>query len=174
MALYIKHLTLVIAVGIALVSSVAAQLPNQVSKAPVSTPADGKSGNSTEAERLRNERQQQARSLLISLAAEASSFRDQALRGRTLTRIADLLWTVDNQQSRALFRRAWEAGEIADRESKESLHVRNQILTVIGRRDRKLAEEFLQKLKDEQDGSSKSQNSKSNSILNLWSLDEAA
>ena len=169
---YLKRFGLVIALAIGfLVSPAAGQLPNQISKSPVAAPTETtKSPNNTEAERLRNERRQQARSLLISLATEARSFRDQALRGRTLMRIADLLWAVDNEQSRELFRRAWEAGEIADRESKEPLHLRSQILAVVGRRDGRLAEEFLQKIKEEQERSSKSQNSNSN----LWALNEAA
>jgi hypothetical protein len=108
--------------------------------------------------------------LLISLATEARNFRDHALRGRTLMRIADLLWAVDSEQSRELFRRAWEAGEIADRESKESLYLRSQILAVVARRDGRLAEEFLQKMKDGQETTSKSQNS----TASLWTLDEAA
>jgi hypothetical protein len=169
---YLKRFGLVIAVAIGfLVSPAAGQLPNQISKSPVATPTETtKSPNNTEAERLRNERRQQARSLLISLATEARSFRDQALRGRTLTRIADLLWAVDNEQSLELFRRAWEAAEIADRESKESLHLRSQILAVVVRRDGRLAEEFLQKMKGGQETASKSQNSTSS----LWTLNEAA
>jgi hypothetical protein len=169
---YLKHFGLVIALAIGfLVSPAAGQLPNQISKSPVATPTETtKSPNNTEAERLRNERRQQARSLLVSLATEARSFRDQPLRGRTLTRIADLLWAVDDEQSREIFRRAWEAAEIADRESKESLHLRSQILAVVVRRDGRLAEEFLQKMKDGQETASQSQKSNSS----LWTLDEAA
>jgi hypothetical protein len=172
MDIYIKRVGLAVAVAIASMASPAAgQLPNQISKLPVATPTETtKSPNNTETERLRNERRQEARALLVSLATEARSFRDQVLRARTLTRIGDLLWAVDSEQSRELFRRAWEAGEIADRESKESPHLRNQILAVVGRRDRRLAEEFLQKMKDEQEGAGKSPNSNSN----LWTLNEAA
>src|SRR6476619_5296724 len=156
------------AIGL-LVNSSAAQSPNQILKSPPASPAEpAKSSNNTEAERIRNERRQQARSLLISLATEARSFRDQSLRARTLTRIADLLWSVDNEQARALFHRAWEAAEIADRDDKTDQNLRQQMLAVVGRLDAPLAEEFLQKMKDVQDGSTPKQNDDSG----MWELDK--
>lgn len=168
----IKRIGLLIAITNAVwLSTAFAQLPAQVAKPPASPSTDGpKIPAITEAERLRNARRQQARSLLISLATEARSFRDQALRARTLTRVADILWTVDNEQSRALFQRAWEAAEIGDRDEKEEQNLRRQMLAVLGRRDPKLAEEFLQKMKDEQERSTKNQNADSS----IWQLDEAA
>lgn len=166
-----KRFYLIIAVGAGLlVSPASGQLPTPTSKPTLANSGETtKSLASADAERVRAERRQQARSLLISLASEARSFHDQALRARTMTRIADTLWSVDAEQGRGLFRRAWEAAEIADRESKQSLNLRRQVLVVIARRDRLLAEEFLQKMKDEQDAV-KIDNSK----RNLWALNEAA
>jgi hypothetical protein len=132
--------------------------------------AAGENNSSARAEyeRIRKERRAQARSLLISLATDARSFRDQTLRARSLARIADALWDSDPEQGRTLFRRAWEAAEIADRESKEPLNLRREILTLIARRDRALAEEFLQHLKEEQD-----KTDGGNSQGDEWALSEA-
>ncbi|HSE23022.1 MAG TPA: hypothetical protein VLB68_15250, partial [Pyrinomonadaceae bacterium] len=66
------------------------------------------------------------RLLLVSLASDARSFRDQTLRARSLARIADALWDIDAEQGRTLFRKAWEAAEIAYRESNERLGIRDQ------------------------------------------------
>jgi hypothetical protein len=144
-----------------------AQLPAPSPKDSLDAASRQKSLANVEAERIRKERQSQARSLLVSLASDARSFRDQTLRARTLARIADVLWDFDSQQGRALFRRAWEAAEIADREGKESLKLRKQVLTLVGKHDRLLAEEFLQKLKEG------SQTGAQNSRTSLWELSEA-
>lgn len=110
----------------------------------------------TESDRMANERRAQARLLLISLAADARTFRDLKLRARSLMRIADVLWTIDAEQGRTLFRKAWEAAETAD-ENQESytlgegpLNIRGEVLAVSAKHDRLLAEEFLQKLKADQ------------------------
>ena len=67
------------------------------------------------------ERRAQARSLLISLSSDARTFNDQTLRARSLARIADALWRVDPEQARLMFRKAWEAAEVADQESDRKL-----------------------------------------------------
>src|SRR6185503_1715434 len=67
------------------------------------------------------QRRTQARSLLIALSVDARTFRDQPLRARSLARIADTLWSVDSDQARTMFRKAWEAAEIADQESDRKL-----------------------------------------------------
>jgi hypothetical protein len=122
-----------------------------------------------EAERAARERRTQARSLLISLAADARTFRDQTLRSRSLARIADALWQVDAEQARLLFRKAWEAADVADQESQQKLReeirqqkaktggavavklvppdLRREVLKLAARHDRVLGEEFLEKLK---------------------------
>jgi hypothetical protein len=113
-------------------------------------------------------RRTQARSLLISLAADARAFRDQNLRSRSLARIADALWQVDAEQARLLFRKAWEAADVANQESQQKLQeeirqekaktggkvavklappdVRREVLRLAARHDRVLGEEFLEKL----------------------------
>ncbi|HKE59655.1 MAG TPA: hypothetical protein VKB46_23250 [Pyrinomonadaceae bacterium] len=115
-------------------------------------------------------RRDQARSLLIALASDARSFRDQTLRARSLARIADSLWTVDSEEARSLFRKAWEAAELADQENdrktQEEINsqklktggsfalnlpasVRREVLRLASRKDRSLGEEFLEKLKNQ-------------------------
>jgi len=133
-----------------------------------------KSDAKAEADRIAKERREQARSLLISLASDARSFRDQTLRTRSLARIADALWGIDAEQGRALFRKAWEAAETAD-ESQGSytlgegpLNLRREVLRLAARRDRLLADEFLQKLKADQQ-ETKAENSRPS----LWELPAA-
>lgn len=113
-------------------------------------------------------RRTRARALLISLSTDARSFRDQTLRSRSLARIADALWQVDPEQSRLLFRKAWEAAELADQENAAKLqeeinrqkartgggfainlppNVRREVLKLSARHDRAVSEEFLEKLK---------------------------
>ncbi|MDX6303073.1 MAG: hypothetical protein QOI77_42, partial [Blastocatellia bacterium] len=109
-----------------------------------------------EAIRIRNERRAQARALLISLASDARSFREQTLRARCLARIADALWDVDAEQGRTLFRKSWEAAETADENpapytmGQTPPNLRGEVLKLVARRDRRLAEEFLEKLKLDQ------------------------
>jgi hypothetical protein len=116
-------------------------------------------------------RRQQARALLISLSTDARAFHDQTLRARSLARIADALWSVDGEQARLLFRKSWEAAEIADKENDQKLQeqisqqqvktgrsgyavtmppgLRREVLRLAARKDRALGEEFLDKLKAE-------------------------
>lgn len=111
----------------------------------------------------------QARSLLIALSTDARSFRDQRLRGRSLARIADALWEADPTEARSMFRKAWEAAEIADQEGEARVQedlkqqrlrtgggaasvntpssIRREVLRLAARRDRVLGEEFLEKLR---------------------------
>jgi hypothetical protein len=109
-------------------------------------------------------------SLLVSLANDARSFPDQKLRARTLSRIADALWEPDPEQGRALFRKAWDAAEVADQDSARHLEeerqrqqsgnpnapfalvqpadLRAEVLRLAAKRDRALGEELLDKLKE--------------------------
>jgi len=121
-----------------------------------------------EAEQQLKIRRTQARSLLIALSTDARTFRDQSLRARSLARIADALWQVDAEQGRLMFRKAWEAAEVADQESDRKLqqdideqkgknggafaitlppNLRREVLRLAARHDRALGEEFLEKLK---------------------------
>jgi len=131
--------------------------------------ADSKAARDAEAARLLAERRGQARSLLISLAADARNFSDQTLRARTQARIADALWDVDPERARTMFRNAWDAAEIADADGQRRMreeaqrqkdktgnsaivappNLRGEVLRRAARRDRALGEEFLAKLKVE-------------------------
>ena len=124
-----------------------------------------------EAERVRSERRANAQSLLVALAADASKFTDYTLRARTLARIADLLWPVDRDRARMMFRAAWDVADIADKNSNKQYgaeyermrksgggfttapvfaRVQKEVLRLASRRDRALGEEFLAQLKARQ------------------------
>src|SRR5258708_33844183 len=81
-----------------------------------------------EADRIAQQRRAQARSLLLSLASDARSFREQSVRARTLARIADTLWDSDVERGRELFRKAWEAAAGADGETARRRHAEIQRL----------------------------------------------
>src|ERR1044071_8788880 len=114
------------------------------------------------------ERRAKARALLVALSSDARTFHDDTLRARSLARIADALWQVDPEQGRLLFRKAWDAAEVADSESDKKLqeeirqqktrtgggfavnlppNVRREVLRLAARHDRALGEEFLEKLR---------------------------
>jgi hypothetical protein len=146
----------------------------QVNGTKPSAPAKDANGTKVakdpEAERLVRERRAQAQSLLISLAADAGNYNDQKLRARTQARIADALWEVDPERSRSLFRKAWDAAEIVDREGRQRVdeemkqqqakggsvavtgppNIRGEVLRLAAKRDRALGEELLSKLKVDQ------------------------
>src|SRR5215216_2264964 len=136
--------------------------------APPAKTTAAKSAESAEAELALKERRAKARSLLVSLSSDARTFRDETLRARSLARIADALWQVDAEQARLLFRKAWDAAEVADIESDKKLqdeiqqqksrtgggyainlppNVRREVLRLAAKHDRVLGEEFLEKLR---------------------------
>jgi hypothetical protein len=111
-----------------------------------------------------------AASMVISLATEARSYKDLALRTRVLARAADALWDTDRTTARALFVRAWEAAETADADDStfspkipdrklaarisalrkaNGFDLRLDVLSLVTRRDRSLGEQFLAKIKSE-------------------------
>lgn len=192
-----KCLRLSVTIGLSLILSQTAfpQPSAQKAKPPLkNVSSKEKSEAKLEAERIRKERQAQARLLLVSLASDARSFRDQTLRARSLARIADALWDIDAEQGRTLFRKAWEAAEIAYREKNERLNIRDgvvaikpgdvnpaatasiastpdlrkEVLRLVAPRDRMLSEEFLEKLKESQ-----SENRSENTSPSLWDLPDA-
>ena len=134
-------------------------------------PAKAAAADSTaaaDAELALKERRAKARSLLVSLSSDARAFQDQMLRARSLARIADALWRVDTEQGRLLFRKAWEAAEVADLEGDRKLqeeiakqksvtgggfatnlppNIRQEVLRLAAKHDRALGEEFLEKYK---------------------------
>jgi hypothetical protein len=132
-----------------------------------------KNARKTTADRLAAERRKQAQSLLITLASEARSFRDQRLRARSLARIADALWEADSEQSRSFFIKSWEAAETADASTSDTVgeassDVRKEVMVLIAKRDRVLAEDFLQRLKAQEETKSKP-----TSEASLWDLPTA-
>lgn len=131
--------------------------------------------------------------LLVSLADEARSYHDLALRPRVLARAADALWDVEQDAARTLFRRAWESAEKGDAEEvtiktkdnpppmvmalrRMSGHdLRSEILALIAQRDRALGEELLAKLKDENERAANNSGTNSNQkSSDSWSVSEAA
>lgn len=105
-------------------------------------------------------------SLALALADEAKGFRDPVLAARVQARTADALWEADNERARALFRRAWDTADAADRDALRrqeeerrkqmeergsfaqinAPNLRAEVLRLVARRDRQLGEEFLAKL----------------------------
>jgi len=128
-----------------------------------------KSAAMTEEELKQRERRVKARALLVALSSDARTFRDETLRARSLARIADALWQVDAEQGRLMFRKAWDAAEVADIESDKKLqeeirqqqlrtgskgyvvndppNIRRDVLRLAAKHDRALGEEFLEKLR---------------------------
>ncbi len=107
-----------------------------------------------------------AMSLVTSLADEARSYRDLALRPRVLARAADTLWEADTNTARILFHHAWDAAERGDADEvtvtkdnppptviglrrMSGRDLRSEVLAMAARRDRALGEEFLSKMKAE-------------------------
>src|SRR5687767_11655726 len=109
------------------------------------------------------QRQEVAMALVVTLADEARSFKDQTRRARVQARAADILWERDQERARELFRRAWESAETADtdaaRQRAEDIkrmqaagepvvlrggpELRNEVLRMVAKRDQGLAEGFL-------------------------------
>ena len=152
---------------------------------PTAKPAAAKSAVSANAADELKERRARARSLLVALSTDARTFHDQTLRARSLARIADALWQVDGEQARLLFRKAWDAAEVADQESDKKIqeeierqkartggsyayssppNVRREVLRLAARRDRVLGEEFLEKLKAQKIESATSTKSTANEL----------
>ncbi len=109
------------------------------------------------------QRREIATSLVIALADESRSFKDQTRRARIQARAADVLWDSDQDRARELFRRAWDSADAADNEAAHKRaedikrmqaagepivvrggpELRNEVLRIVARRDYKLTEEFL-------------------------------
>lgn len=104
-------------------------------------------------------------SMVTSLADEARSYNDLAVRPRVLARAADTLWNSDRDAALVLFRRAWEAAEKGDAQevtikTKDTppmviglrrisgRDLRFEVLSLIARHDKALADELLGKLEE--------------------------
>jgi hypothetical protein len=128
---------------------------------------EGEKGDLPEANSAQAQRRAFAVSLVISLANDARSYNDLALRPRVLARAADVLWDADNVTARSLFARAWEAAEAGDADDvtvntkdkppaivialrkMSGRDLRADVLSLASRRDKALGEQFLLKLKSE-------------------------
>jgi len=148
---------------------VSAQAPAPERKAPQSAHKEKrKIPKGEEPNPLALQRRTIAISLLTSLADEARSFQNQTLRARVQARAADALWDSDVEKARALFRRAWDAADTADKEAfrryeeqrksaardanqyiQSPPELRSEILRLSAKRDRALSEEFLVQLTDD-------------------------
>lgn len=148
------------------------QTPKQPTAQPKPTVAPNKNDadNLIDVEAIETQRRTFAVSLITTLADEARSYRNLALRSRVLARSADALWGADSDGARTLFRRAWEAAEKADAEDNSGPPAKNapptmvialrkisggdrrsEVLNLAARRDRALGNEFLAKLIEAQD-----------------------
>ena len=143
---------------------------------------------------LEAQRRTFAISLVMSLADEARSYRDLALRASVLARAADTLWDADSDAARTQFRRAWEAAEKADAEEvttpqtkdsspvmviafrKMSGDLRTEVIILAARRDRALGEEFLAKLTDatNREAAEATNDASRRSTNDSWSTSQAA
>ena len=131
--------------------------------------------NSEETDAFEAQRKVVAVSLLTSLADEALSFRDLALRARVEARTADAFWETDEEKARALFRRAWVEATNADAEAarkrneelrrqqqaggpiamRRSRDLRSEVLRLVAKRDTKLGDEFLKQLAEAEEQAAK-------------------
>ncbi len=146
-----------------LLSSASAQTPP--AKTKKTSPARDAAVRGT-VDPLVAERRAQATALLTTLADEARGFHDETLRARVQAQSADALWDSDKERALALFRRAWDAAEVADQENLRQReterrassngprlatnlnrpNVRGEVLRLAAKRDRVLGEELLAKL----------------------------
>ncbi|MDT5124033.1 MAG: hypothetical protein QOC96_3515 [Acidobacteriota bacterium] len=121
-------------------------------------------------------RRAQAVDLLIETADKARLFDDLFYRARIQMLAADALWPDDEQQARAIFRRAWEAATAYDKAEREQqatdtgalpssieqvTDARDEVLKKVAVRDAKLAGIFLHDLLDEKDNKDKADANKS-------------
>jgi hypothetical protein len=147
---------------IALQSVCSAQAPAAKTKKPAVKKI------AVDADPLAEARRTMASSLLTSLADEARSFPDLALRARVQARAADTLWDSEPENARALFRRAWDSAQSADEENsrrseeerqaaiaargstarRQQPSMRREVLRLAARHDRELGEEFLLRLEE--------------------------
>jgi len=136
--------------------------PSQTAQSPPASPKKDEEIPATEAQRRTF-----AASIIMSLADEARSYNDLALRARVLARSGDALWDLDPDGARILLRRAWEAAEKADAAEDvgpsnpapaamviavrrgDGGDSRAEVLNIASRRDSALGNEFLAKLNEQ-------------------------
>ncbi len=163
-----SHCRTICSVSWVLVLSVSV-LSQSMSRDRVPAKVENDPSNLTDANSPEAQRRAFAVSLVISLATDARSYPNLALRPRVLARAADVLWDADNVTARTLFARAWEAAEAGDAEGAtintkdnppaivialrkmSGRDLRFDVLSLASRRDKTLGEQFLAKLKSEND-----------------------
>src|SRR5215207_11366834 len=146
-----------------------AQEPQPAAPKPAGTKpakASAKKPAAEAADPMAELRRTTAISLVSSLADDARTFRDPALRARVQARSADALWDTEREKAVTLFRRAWDEAETADAEADRRVaddrarqqrergyasvqlgpSLRTEVLRLAAKRDRALGEEFLTKL----------------------------
>jgi hypothetical protein len=145
-----------------------------------------------EAESAEAQRRNFAVSLITSLADDAKTFSDEALRALVLARSADAIWDADIDAARLLFRRAWDAAEKKDNEKPDpkakntppamvlaimkvsGRDLRAEVLALAAKRDRALGEEFLEKLTTQSKRDADDAKSKTPDVKDGWTSDEAS
>lgn len=157
--------------------SCCALAPASFAQSPASnkTPTTARAKSPTAAyDPLAEARRVTAITLVTSLADEARSFHDEMLRARVQARAADALWETDQERARALFLRAWDAADQADREGARRVaedarrqyaegqnialtrppNLRQEVLRLAAKRDRALGDQLLAKFEEQrkQDG----------------------
>ena len=145
--------------------AVVAQTP-EATPAPKAAPPTTTKAKAAKVDPLEKERRDTALRLVNDLADEARTFRNEMLRARVQSRAADTIWDTDQERARALFLRAWDAADSADREALRKIeeeqrarrergeafawrsppNLRNEVLRAATRRDRALGEELLAKM----------------------------
>ncbi|MEK7466168.1 MAG: hypothetical protein AAB074_02030 [Planctomycetota bacterium] len=101
-------------------------------------------------------------SLLLGLMDEVQKGKDEQLRARILSRIADALWEADSKRGWTLFSEAWDAAEKADADSARLSEeartkpsggpapyfpdIRSEVLLLAAKRDLALGEDLLARL----------------------------
>jgi hypothetical protein len=142
-------------------------------------------------EALEAQRRTFAASIIMSLADEARSYKDPALRARVLARSGDALWEVDPDGARILFRRAWEAAEKADapedtgspngsspamiiaiRRVNGGGDSRAEVLNIAARRDSALGDEFLAKLNEAAARVAEQSTAQARSVNDSWTTSD--
>lgn len=151
-----------------------------------SKPADAHgSPKEKENSRIAEARQQEAVSLLTSLATEAKTF-NARLRSHVQAQAAHFLWNIDNLLARDLFSKAWDAAEIADQEidkddqsppnsnapTVSSREARLQVIALAAQSDTTLCERFLAKLNKTDEGSTPDVETKNRNLGNSLSTEE--
>ena len=97
-----RALLLTVLTNLALCSIAHTQTTGTNQAKPTPPKAARKKAPDPKAERLVRERKEQAQSLLIALATDAGSYKDQKRRARIQVRIADILWDVDQERARSM------------------------------------------------------------------------